>query len=189
MNTRSIQPGVLSARARRSGWTARRHPGVRLTAAALAVGLAVLVSGCGSDGMESQESSGGMTKSEVTEKEAAPATDPFARLEPADFADKMKNQDAMVVNVHIPYEGELAETDAFIPYDTIVGDSRLPQEKDREILLYCRSGRMSEEAGAALHDAGYTKVAHLEGGMNAWEASGRELIQNPAHASEGSGTH
>ncbi len=118
------------------------------------------------------------------EKEPAPATDPFARLAPADFADRMKDQEAAVINVHIPYEGELAETDTFIPYDKILGDSRLPADKDKEILLYCRSGRMSEEAGAALHDAGYTKVAHLEGGMKAWEAAGRKLIHNPARASQ-----
>jgi rhodanese-related sulfurtransferase len=43
---------------------------------------------------------------------------------------------------------------------------------------------MSEEAGTALHNAGYTKVSHLEGGMKGWEAAGRQLIQNPAHASQ-----
>ena len=43
---------------------------------------------------------------------------------------------------------------------------------------------MSEEAGAVLHEEGYTKVAHLEGGMKAWEAAGRKLVQNPAHATE-----
>jgi rhodanese-related sulfurtransferase len=46
---------------------------------------------------------------------------------------------------------------------------------------------MSEEAGAALHDAGYTNVAHLEGGMRGWESAGKPLIQDPAHA-EGSGS-
>jgi rhodanese-related sulfurtransferase len=108
----------------------------------------------------------------------------FNRLEPAAFADRMQNDDAVVINVHIPYEGELERTDAFIPYDKIMADDRLPKDKSQEILLYCRSGRMSEEAGAELNKAGYTKVAHLEGGMKAWEAAGRPLIQNPAHASE-----
>ena len=150
-------------------------------AAALAVSLAVLTAGCGSD--DSGNSAGQMSSGSI-DKDPAPATEPFARLDPAEFAERMKNQEAAVVNVHIPYEGELADTDIFIPYDKIVSDTRLPQDKEQELLLYCRSGRMSEEAGAALHDAGYTKVAHLEGGMKAWEAAGRPLIQNPAHAAE-----
>lgn len=87
-----------------------------------------------------------------------------------------------MINVHIPYEGELDETDAFIPYDKIVGDDRVPKDKTREILLYCRTGHMSEEAAAALHDVGYTRVAHLEGGMEGWEGSGRKLLHNPARA-------
>ena len=58
------------------------------------------------------------------------------------------------MGTEVPYEGELAHTDEFIPYDHIVGDSHLPQDKHSELLLYCRSGRMSEMAAKALHAAG-----------------------------------
>jgi rhodanese-related sulfurtransferase len=116
-----------------------------------------------------------------TGNEAASTKEAFVRLDPAAFAERMNNSEAAVINVHIPYEGELEQTDAFIPYDKIIGDSSLPKDKNTEILLYCRSGRMSEEAGAALHEDGYTNVAHLEGGMKAWEAAGRKLVHNPAH--------
>jgi rhodanese-related sulfurtransferase len=155
-------------------------------AAVLALLLAGVAAGCGSD----DETASVAQKQEpatANESSPAPATEAYARLDPAAFADRMKSSDAVVVNVHIPYEGELEQTDAFIPYDKIVGDARLPKDKDTEILLYCRSGRMSEEAGDALHAEGYTKLAHLEGGMKAWESAGRPLIQNPAHATE-SGT-
>ncbi|MDQ1516949.1 MAG: hypothetical protein QOE80_2779 [Actinomycetota bacterium] len=119
----------------------------------------------------------------------AAATAPFARLDPATFADRMGDKGVVLINVHVPYEGELAKTDAFIPFDHIVGDTRLPKDKDTEVLLYCRSGRMSEIAGDALHAAGYTRLAHLEGGMRGWEAAGRKLIQNPAHATATTATH
>jgi rhodanese-related sulfurtransferase len=132
-------------------------------AVAAVVLLAALGTGCGGDDTPS-------------------AAEPFARLDPAAFAARSAEKDAVLINVHIPYEGELEQTDAFIPYDKIVGDSRLPADKNSEILLYCRSGRMSEIAGDALHAAGYTKLSHLEGGMLGWEAAGRPLIQNPAHA-------
>jgi phage shock protein E len=115
---------------------------------------------------------------------AAPSGEPFARLDPAAFEQHMKNEQAMVINVHVPYQGELEGTDAFIPYDKIEDDPRLPKDKATEILLYCRSGHMSEKAGNDLHEKGYTNLAHLEGGMNAWEASGRKLVYNPEHAAK-----
>lgn len=120
---------------------------------------------------------------------AAPASEPFARLDPAAFEQRMQNEPAVVINVHIPYEGELAGTDAFIPYDQIRDDPRLPEDKATELLLYCMSGRMSEEAAVDLHEDGYTNIAHLEGGMKAWEASGREVIYNPENAAKQGAPH
>jgi rhodanese-related sulfurtransferase len=119
----------------------------------------------------------------------AAATEPFARLDPGAFADRIGDKGAVLINVHVPYEGELDHTAAFIPYDHIVGDARLPRNKNSEVLLYCRSGRMSEIAGTALHAAGYTRLAHLEGGMRGWEAAGRPLLHNPAHATESTAPH
>ena len=145
-----------------------------------AVLLVALAPGCGSGGdKKATAENGNVPASSPATVEAA-----FARLDPAAFADRMDDKDAVLINVHIPYEGELENTDQFIPFDKILGDSRLPKDKDSEILLYCRTGRMSEEAGNALHNAGYTNLAHLEGGMRGWEAAGRKLIQNPAHAAE-----
>ena len=123
------------------------------------------------------------------ENDPAAARDPFARLDPAAFEERMKNEQAMVINVHVPYEGELAGTDAFIPYDKIKDDPRLPEDKATELLLYCRTGRMSEEAAVDLLEEGYTNIAHLEGGMKAWEASGRQVVYNPENAAKQSAPH
>ncbi|MEW6474031.1 MAG: rhodanese-like domain-containing protein [Actinomycetota bacterium] len=150
---------------------------VRVATVLLAAVVLGLGSACSSD-------DGGRSTARGVEQTPGGTEAAFVRLDPAAFADRMQNKEAMVINVHIPYEGELERTDAFIPYDKIMEDSRLPQDKDREILLYCRSGSMSEEAGAEMLRAGYTKVAHLEGGMKGWEAAGRPLINNPANASE-----
>ena len=76
----------------------------------------------------------------------------------------------------MPYEGETEGTDAFIRFDQIVGHSDLAAEPAQSILLYCRFGHMSEIAGRALLEAGYTDVAHLAGGFEAWAGSGRPLI-------------
>ena len=141
---------------------------------ALAVISVALLAGC---------SPAGEKTTTAERKEEASTTEAFVRLEPAAFAERMNNAEAAVINVHIPYEGEIENTDAFIAYDKIVGDSSLPKDKNTEILLYCRTGRMSEDAGAVLNEEGYTKVAHLEGGMKAWEAAGRKLVHNPANVS------
>ena len=106
----------------------------------------------------------------------------FMRLDPETFAARLGDPRAFVVNVHTPYQGELEGTDAFIPYDQIGGHARLPGDKGTEILLYCRSGRMSAIAAEALMDAGYTDVVDLAGGMDAWEADGRPVHSASAEA-------
>lgn len=50
-------------------------------------------------------------------------------------------------------------------------------EKDREIVLVCRSGRRSEEARKALAADGFTRVQNMEGGMLAWEKLGYPVVR------------
>jgi rhodanese-related sulfurtransferase len=119
----------------------------------------------------------------------APKMSVFTRLDPEQFAARMGDAHADVINVHVPYEGELEKTNALIPFDRIVGDPRLPKDKNSEILLYCRSGRMSEMAGEALVKEGYTNVSHLEGGMKAWEESGKPIIHKPQNGEPAAGPH
>lgn len=82
-----------------------------------------------------------------------------------------------LINVHIPYEGEIEDTDLFIPYNEIEQHlDELPVDKDARIVLYCRSGSMSAQAAQTLVDLGYTDVWNLDGGMIAWRNAGRTLL-------------
>ena len=47
--------------------------------------------------------------------------------------------------------------------------------KDAQIVCICRSGARSGRATAALAGAGY-RIENLEGGMQAWESDGHDLV-------------
>jgi rhodanese-related sulfurtransferase len=94
------------------------------------------------------------------------------------LAAMLRRKDFYFVNVHVPYEGEIKDTDAFIVYDKIAESlDKLPRDKSAKIVLYCRSGRMSEIATRELARLGYSQVSHLAGGMIDWKQSGYEIIE------------
>lgn len=102
----------------------------------------------------------------------------FATLRSADLAAMLARKDFLLVNVHVPYEGEIEQTDAFIAFDKIAETAKaLPDNKDARIVLYCLSGRMSEIAANELTRLGYRRVAHLAGGMRDWQATGFRIIE------------
>src|SRR6266566_1379847 len=74
----------------------------------------------------------------------------YTNVAPAQLAEMLKNNDFFFVNTHIPYEGEIAPTDAFIPFDeTTRRLSAYPADKAANIVVYCRSGCMSAIAARA----------------------------------------
>lgn len=113
-----------------------------------------------------------------TQAITTPSSGSYQTLTIDEFASIVTNDsdEYTIVNVHIPYEGEIAETDFSIPYNDIESLTIALPDKNASIILYCRSGRMSEEASRALIELGYIQVWDVPGGMNAWQASGFELI-------------
>ena len=63
-----------------------------------------------------------------------------------------------------------------VPHDQLA--SRLAEvPKDKDVVLYCKSGRRAGIAADVLAANGYTRLSHLEGDMNAWVEKGRPIAK------------
>ena len=100
----------------------------------------------------------------------------YKNVSPDELKTMLKKKDFVLVNVHIPFAGNIAGTDLSIPYDQIGQNlSQLPSDKTAKILLYCRSGHMSTIAAEKLVSLGYTNIWDLKGGMVDWEQAGYSI--------------
>lgn len=89
----------------------------------------------------------------------------------------IKQKDFFLINVHVPYAGELPQTDISIPFDMIEQNlDMLPEDKNTKLVIYCRSGNMSATALQKLTQFGYSNVFDVRGGMKAWVIDGNKLI-------------
>ena len=110
---------------------------------------------------------------EVVGKQVSVSGGNYTDVSVAELQTMLANKDFVMVNVHTPYEGNIAGTDLSSPYDQIDQNlDKLPADKNARIVLYCRSGRMSAIAAETLVGLGYTNIWNLSGGMAAWEQAG-----------------
>ncbi len=87
----------------------------------------------------------------------------------------LADKDFSLVNVHIPFDGNIAKTELSIAYDQVAQNLDKLPGKDAKIVLYCRSGRMSAIAAETLVGLGYTNIFNLQSGMAAWEQAGNKI--------------
>jgi rhodanese-related sulfurtransferase len=113
----------------------------------------------------------------VTACSPGSSSDSYTNISVEQLAGMLENKDFVLVNTHIPYEGEIPHTDLFIPFNEIADHQDQLPDRDARIVLYCRSGSMSTTAAETLVAEGYTNVFEVDGGMRAWEGAGYELVR------------
>ena len=94
-------------------------------------------------------------------------------LSPKEFAEKSPN--GVILDVRTPQEvaqGKLADAVVLDYYQANFLDKVLEIPKDKEVFIYCAVGARSLEAARLLNQQGYTKVYHLQGGIQAWYQNG-----------------
>lgn len=106
-------------------------------------------------------------------------------LDPATAAAEVASGEAVLVDIR---EADELETVGRIPGAVHIprgmlefcADPSLPYYKDaldpsRRVILFCAGGGRSALAAAALKDMGLNRVAHMDGGINAWKEAGKPV--------------
>ena len=111
----------------------------------------------------------------------APAAEPVTVRPEAAAVWLAKTPTAQILDVRTKEEfatGHLAKS-LLIPWTDKDFKTRAAKELDpaKPILVYCRSGRRSAEAAAALASIGFSTVQNLGGGVIAWQKAGKPITK------------
>lgn len=144
------------------------HGGVIMRRLAPVVLVAALLAGCS-----------------PTSSSTAPATAVAGAVQKQDlsaqeFSALVAQPGVTVLDVRTPAEFAGGHLEGALNIDLQAGDfdarlAALP--KDGNYAVYCRSGNRSATALAKMRAAGFTKGAHLTGGIGAWQAAGYAIVR------------
>ncbi|MBW4468336.1 MAG: rhodanese-like domain-containing protein [Pegethrix bostrychoides GSE-TBD4-15B] len=86
-------------------------------------------------------------------------------------------QAVILVDVREPSEhaGEKIPGSILVPLSNF-DSTKVPVDRTKSIILYCRSGNRSAQAAQKLFAAGFDSVSHLSCGIGAWKEAGYPTI-------------
>jgi phage shock protein E len=107
------------------------------------------------------------------------------RISQADLIARLdrKDPDVVVLDVRTPEEFAAGHVPGArnLSHDQLAGRlAELGSLRDKEVVLYCRSGRRTALAEDVLRKAGFTKLLHLDGDFLAWQAENRPVEKSDA---------
>ncbi|MEM9931561.1 MAG: rhodanese-like domain-containing protein [Bacteroidota bacterium] len=106
----------------------------------------------------------------ATAQEAAPTV--YEDLSPAEFAERIGAENAVLIDVRTPGEIAKGKIDGALEMDYRAPNfaSQLEQlDPNKTYLIYCASGGRSGKTCGMLNDAGFANVYNLKGGYSAWK--------------------
>jgi len=96
-----------------------------------------------------------------------------------DFEKAIQSKEAQIVDVRRPEEYKEGHIKGAILanwQDAAQFEEKTKSlDKNKPVYLYCLAGVRSSKAADALIKKGFTKVIHLDGGIEAWKAAGKPL--------------
>lgn len=98
----------------------------------------------------------------------------ITKVTPAEFKAKMtQEKNAQLVDVRTPQEFAAGHIDGALNIN-FLGEDFATQiqklDKNRPVLLYCKSGVRSSKAASAMEQMGFKEMYNLDGGYLAWAA-------------------
>jgi|APLak6261659701_1056019.scaffolds.fasta_scaffold09230_3 rhodanese-related sulfurtransferase len=115
---------------------------------------------------------------------AAWAEDP-SYIEPQALAERLESADPQLLVLDVRSAAEFDEGHIpgaiNVPHD-VLGEriAELGPAGERDVVVYCRSGRRSAIALEALKGAGFSRLFHLEGDYLRWSEEGRSVVRPSA---------
>ena len=96
-----------------------------------------------------------------------------------EFSDKMKIKDAILVDIRTPVEFQnlrIKDANNIDYYGSDFQKNISKLEKDKTILIYCRSGNRSYFAVNKMKKMGFSNSFHLEGGIVDWIKNDKPVV-------------
>ena len=89
-----------------------------------------------------------------------------------ELAEARTRGEVVVIDVRTPQEYMFEHIEGALLMPLAFFDGRhLPGQSDKRIVLHCGSGMRSERTARMAIEAGFDRIAHLEGGFGAWQAA------------------
>src|SRR5687768_9260103 len=107
-----------------------------------------------------------------------PEDDGVLEISPRELAQRLAADDALeLIDVREPHEWDIARIPRarLIPLGTL-GDAIATINRDRDVVVHCKSGKRSERAVRQLQAAGYRRVWNLAGGIERWSLDVDEAV-------------
>lgn len=105
----------------------------------------------------------------------------YETILPKDLMNMMnQNNELIVIDTRVKDDFEKSHIKGAInlPYTNLkMLNKVLRKEREKEIVIYSEDGERSKKIGDILSSLGFSKIRNLDGGINGWIDSGREVVR------------